>query len=312
MFTTIFVQPIFNLLVFIYAILPGHNFGLAIIIFTIIIRLLMWPLVKKQLHQAKVMRKIQPELKRIKKEAAGNRQKEAQLQMELYKERGVNPFASIVTLIPQVIILIALFSGLNRVVHDPHAIITFAYSGLQQFPWMQHVASNIHNFDDTLFGIVNLSRSAISSGGVYWPAMVIVVLSAVTQYFASKQLLPQQKDARKLRDILKSAGEGRQADQAEVSAAVGRGTRFLFPAFIFIFTVNYAAALSLYWFVGNVVAFIQQYIILHEDEEEMETLADATAAKKDVAAIPEAEVVTPLKTKAKKQKAKSKKRRKKR
>ena len=66
MFTTIIVQPIFNLLVLIYAILPGHNFGLSLIIFTIIIRLLLWPLVKKQLHQTKLMRKLQPEIKKIK------------------------------------------------------------------------------------------------------------------------------------------------------------------------------------------------------------------------------------------------------
>ena len=66
MFQTIIVQPIFNLLVLIYALIPGHNFGLAIIIFTILMRLLMWPLVKKQLHHANAMRRLQPELKKIK------------------------------------------------------------------------------------------------------------------------------------------------------------------------------------------------------------------------------------------------------
>src|SRR5580765_5618389 len=95
MFTTLIVQPIFNLLVLIYAILPGHNFGLAIILFTILVRLLLWPLVKKQLHQAKVMRQIQPELKRIKAATKGDRQKESLMMMELYKERGINPFGSI-------------------------------------------------------------------------------------------------------------------------------------------------------------------------------------------------------------------------
>lgn len=67
LFEVVIVKPIFNLLVLIYGILPGHNFGLSIILFTIIVRLLMWPLVKKQLHQAKAMRSLQPELKRIKK-----------------------------------------------------------------------------------------------------------------------------------------------------------------------------------------------------------------------------------------------------
>ncbi len=83
MFTTIVIQPIFNLLVLIYAILPGHNFGLAIIIFTVLVRLLMWPLVKKQLHQAKAMRELQPELKRIKQATKGDRQKESTMIMQL-------------------------------------------------------------------------------------------------------------------------------------------------------------------------------------------------------------------------------------
>src|SRR5581483_309128 len=113
MFTTLIVQPLFNLLVLIYALLPGHNFGLALIIFTVAIRLLMWPLVKRQLKQTKIMRKLQPELKRIKKEAKGDRQRESLMMMELYKERGVNPLGTVPILIVQLIILIGLYSGLR-------------------------------------------------------------------------------------------------------------------------------------------------------------------------------------------------------
>src|SRR6185437_14539227 len=137
MFTTIIAQPIFNLLVFIYAILPGHNLGLAIIIFTAIVRLLLWPLVKRQLHQTKLMRKLQPELKRIKKEAKGDRQKESLMVMALYKEYGVNPFGSIGIVFLQLPILIALYAGLRRVVSDPHQLVSFAYPTLQRLPWMQ-------------------------------------------------------------------------------------------------------------------------------------------------------------------------------
>src|SRR3954466_7446035 len=111
MFTTLIVKPLFNLLVLIYALLPGHNFGLALIIFTIIIRLALWPVLKKQLHHAKAMRALQPEIKRIKQATKGNRQKESQMMMELYKERGINPFATFPILILQLIILIGLYSG---------------------------------------------------------------------------------------------------------------------------------------------------------------------------------------------------------
>lgn len=269
MFNDFIVQPIFNLLVLIYAIIPGHNFGLAIIIFTVVVRLLMWPLVKKQLHQAKLMRSLQPELKRIKKAAKGNRQQETLMMMELYKERGISPFRSIGVILLQLPILIGLYIGLQRVVKDAHEIISFAYPFLQDFSWLKELAVNIHLFDSTLFGTVNLSRAALGPAGIYWPAMLIVIGSAVIQYFQTKQLMPQDKEARSLRAILKDAGAGKQADQSEVSAAVGRSTRFLFPALIFLFTVNIPSALSLYWLVGSLVALIQQSIVLREDSEEL-------------------------------------------
>lgn len=130
------------------------------------------------------------------------------------------------------------------------------------------------------------------------------------QFLASKQLLPQDKDARKLRDILKEAGNGKQTDQSEVNAAVGRNTMYILPVMIFLFTVNIASALSLYWLVGGIVAYIQQGRVLRVDETEMETLADKPS-KKDVSKIVEAEVVTRPKAKnTSSPKSKNKKRRK--
>jgi YidC/Oxa1 family membrane protein insertase len=277
LFTILIAQPVFNLLVLIYALLPGHNLGVAIILFTAIVRLALWPLVKKQLHQTKLMRKLQPELKRIKKEAKGDRQKESLMTMELYKERGVNPFGSLGIVLVQLPILIALYSGLNKVIHHPHDMISFAYPALQQLTWMKELAANINLFDGTLLHVVDLTRAALGNGGVYWPAMVLVLGSAITQYYQTKQLLPSDKDGRSLRTILREAGTGKQADQSEVNAAVGRSTKYFLPIMIVLFTVSLPSALSLYWFVGGLIAFWQQSIVLKEDEEELEELADAPA-----------------------------------
>jgi YidC/Oxa1 family membrane protein insertase len=314
MFTTLIVQPIFNLLVFVYALVPGHNFGVALVIFTVIIRLLMWPLVKKQLRQTKVMRQLQPELKRVKKEAAGNKQKESMMLMELYKERGVNPLGTIPVLVVQLIILIGLYSGLRRVIDNPDELVSFAYPALQHLDWMQHLAHHIKDFDNSFFGLVDLSRSALSSAGTYWPAMVLVLGSAIVQFLTSRQLMPIDKNARKLRHILKEAGStGAKADQAEVNAAVGRSTQYIIPFMVFIFTVQLAAALSLYWMVSGLVAYVQQSVALKEDETDMEKLADTAAPSKpgkDVSKIAEAEVVTQTPQKPKKSsKKKAKKRR---
>jgi len=316
MFTTLIVQPIFNLLVLIYAVLPGHNFGLAIIIFTIVVRLLMWPLVKKQLHQVKVMRDIQPELKRIKK-AAANKQQESMMMMELYKERGINPFGSIGILLLQLPILIGLYQGLQKVLHDPHQLVTFAYPALQHLSWMKELGSDIHRFDATLFGVVDLTRAALGPKGLYIPAMLIVIASAVVQFYQSKQLTPTTKDSKTLRQLLKEAAStGKQADSSELNAATARATRYLLPGMIFFFTVNIPSALALYWMTSGIVALIQQTIVLREDTEEMAaeagaaTLADngKTKAKKQII---EGEVIEAPAQKPAKRKAAAKKRRKK-
>lgn len=290
-FTTYIVQPVFNLLALIYAVLPSHNFGVAIIVFTIVVRLLLWPLVKRQLHQTKVMRKLQPELKRIKKESKGDRQKESAMVMALYKEHGASPFGSIGILLLQLPILIALYDGLRRVLSDPHQLFSFAYPAVQNLPWMQQLSHNIHLFDNTLFGVVDLTKSALpASGGVYVPALIIVLGSAIIQYYQGKQLLVTDSNARSLRTILREAGQGKQADQTEVSAAMSNVTRFFIPVMVLLFTIHLPSALGLYWLVGGLIAYGQQWLVLREDETELEALADAVPTK-NVAAIPEAEVI---------------------
>jgi YidC/Oxa1 family membrane protein insertase len=319
-FEALIVQPIFNLLVLIYALLPGHNFGISIVVFTIVIRLFMWPLVKKQLHQTKLMRELQPELKRIKQAANGNRQQESLMQMELYKERGINPFSSIGVLAVQLVILIGLYSGLIRVVNDPVVIVDFAYGWLQNIGFMKELAEDITKFDNTLFGLVDLSRAAIGSQGFYFPAFLLVVGSAIAQFYQSKQLMPNDKDARGLKQILKEASEGKQTDAQETNAAVMKGMRYFIPIMIFFVAMPLASAISLYWFVGSLVGYIQQSIILKQDDQEMDIIARSnnTKDKKEKKNnIIEGEVVsksqstkTPQKTKKKSSTSKKKRRKK--
>ncbi len=291
-FQVLIVKPIFNLLVLIYAILPGHNFGLALIIFTVVVRLLMWPLVKKQLHQAKAMRTLQPEIKKIKAATKGNKQAESKMLMELYKEKEISPFGSLGTLAVQFVVLIGLYSGLRGVIGNPEIIVKNSYSFIANLSWIKELAANIHLFDPTLLGIVDLSKAALGKAGIYWPAMVIVIASAITQYYSSKQLLPDAKEKKGLRKILKEAGSGNKADQSEVNAAVGRSTRYFIPVLIFLFTVNIASALSLYWFVGGLVAFLQQGYVLRKDETEMEVIADKPSKGKSKRTVVESEVIT--------------------
>ncbi|MBP9820789.1 membrane protein insertase YidC, partial [Candidatus Saccharibacteria bacterium] len=130
-FNALIGKPIFNLLIIIIAFLPGHNLGMAIIVFTVLVRLALYPLLKKQLHHAMAMRKLQPDIKRIKKQAAGDKQKEYALMQELYKEREIKPLASIGILLAQLPILLALFYAINKIINDPQMLVTNAYGWVQ-------------------------------------------------------------------------------------------------------------------------------------------------------------------------------------
>lgn len=309
-FDALIARPVFNLLTFIYAYLPGHNFGLAIIFFTIAIRFMLWPLLKKQLHNSKAIKAIAPDLKRIKKESKGDRAKESQLTMELYKERGINPFGAIGTALLQLPVLIALFNGIRKIVADPRQIIDYSYGFIQSSPWMVALAADISKFDMTLFGVIDLAKKPMEGSILrpldatyYVPGVIIVLLSAVVQFLSSRQLMTIDKDARSLKQILKEASAGKEADQAEVNAATMRNMQYFIPVMILLTSIHFAGALGLYWLVSGFVQYLQQRHILGKDSEEMTAIASVEGGE----AI-EAEVIPP-KTKTVKKSSKKKKRR---
>lgn len=266
MFTTLIVQPLFNLLTLIFAFLPGHNFGLAIIIFTIVIRISLFPLLKKQLKHTSAMRRLQPEIKKIKEKTKGNKQQEALLVAELYKEREIKPLSLMMLMVLQLVLFLALFSGLNRVVNDPKNIYEFSYPVIQNTAYMQEIKSDITKFDDTLLGVIDLNKPGSGSQGIYLPSLLLVAGSALIQFFQVRQTMPKDKERRKLSQILKDANNGKQADSAEVNAAVGGFMSYVLPLFIFVFTLGLPGALPLYWLVGGIIAYLQQDYLLKQDE----------------------------------------------
>ena len=160
-FELFIVQPIFNLLLFIYSIVPYADFGIAIIIFTIIIRFAMWPLVVKQLHQVKAMRKLQPELAKIKKASKGNRQLESMQMLELYKKHEVKPFRSILILLIQLPIFIALFQVIQIFTTHRDSIDKFTYGFMQVFEPVKQLIADPSNFNEKFLGVIDLTQHAI-------------------------------------------------------------------------------------------------------------------------------------------------------
>ena len=276
-FEILIVQPIFNLLLGIYSIIPGGDFGIAVIIFTIIVRFAMWPLVVKQLHQVKAMRKLQPELARIKKATKGNKQLESMQMLELYKKHGVKPFRSILMLLIQLPIFIALFQVIQVFTSHRDQIGHFTYGFMQNFEPVRQLIENPDSFNHYFLGFLDLTGRAF--GGPMGPDIFLIILAllaAGTQYIISKQTTPTTSTKR-LRDVLAEAGEGKQPDQAELNAVMmGKMIKFL-PIMMFFIMIGLPGAIGLYYVTSNIFAAIQQHFLLKKDAQEMDKIADEPA-----------------------------------
>lgn len=261
MFNALLVYPLFNLLAVIYALLPIHDFGLAVIVLTIVVRLLLWPLVTKQLKSQKAMQSLQPELQRIRTEAKGDKQLEGKLTMELYKEKEINPFASFLPLLIQLPIFFALFIVLRDVV-KPGEIAHLAYEPVKALGPIADIIKHSHGFDPKFLGLVDLAK----------PSPLIALIAALAQFIQTKQIQPkgQAKDT-----------------QAQVLA----GMTYFFPVITFVIGLSLPSALALYWTTTSAVAILQQYLVLHRGEKELEAVATNGKSARTANSMPDAKAV---------------------
>ena len=318
----IVVRPIVNILFFIFNIV--HDFGAAIIIFTIIVKILMWPLTKKQLNQTKLMRKIQPELTEIKKNCKGNKQLESLQTMDLYKRYNVKPFASILTLFIQLPIFVAIFSAI-RVIATPlptdnlsnraYSIVAYEGSEIKTLEEKQQVyladltnneipaeEKTQYDFHPQLFGAINLSVKAsdVLGGKFSWSALFILfcaVMASVVQYWATKQQMPSGKSEKKkkFRDLINEAKEGKDIDDSEINGfATGQMSKMM-PIMMFMIMFNLNGALAFYYFISNILTVLIQRVVLKKAEREIDDMTDK-AVLKELRDIQEAKVIKNKKT----------------
>ena len=279
LFDVVIVQPILNFLMAIYAIVPGGDFGVSVVIFTIVLRFALWPLAKKQLHQAKAMRKMQPELKKIKEKYKNNSQAQGLAMMDLYKKHNISPFGSIGILLIQLPILIAIYRVVQIFALYREDLAKYTYGFMENIPVVKELIADPTHFNQNFLGFIDLTQHGISSDGVVIGLVILSLLAAVMQYLLSKQMSPSTDNGKRLRDILAEAGQGKEADQAELNAIVMRKMTKVMPVFLFFVMVSLPGALALYMATGNIVAYFQNASILKKDEQEMGALSAETTQK---------------------------------
>lgn len=254
MFNKLLVQPLFNVLMAIYAILPGHDFGVAIIIMTILVRLALWPIVASQLRSQKKLQELAPDVAKVRRDAGGDKQLESKMLMELYKEKEINPFGSLLPLLIQLPLFLALFIVLRDAV-KPDQFATLLYEPLKNLSFIQDILANPSSFKPELFGLIDLTK----------PNVFLAIAAGITQFYQTKQLAPK---------VVKGDTQ---------SQVMGLTTK-IFPLLTGFIALQLPSALALYWTVASLVAILQQTIMLREDAKDLEkvnvkTISAAADAK---------------------------------
>lgn len=241
-FNTIITQPLLNLLVLIDS-LTLKDFGLAVIVITIIVRTLIWPLYSKSLHGQKALKEIQPEIQAIQKKYKGNPQELQKAMTELYKEKEVNPFSSCLPTLLQLPLLIGLYwvfikfkdPVFVQLTDSSKGVLTELYGWVKDVPTVQSLITGGETLHTTFFGLVDLAK----------PNIILALLAGATQFIQTKMISPSTPD---------------DPTQKAMSGMV-----YLFPIITILISLSLPSALPLYWTVSTIIASLQQYLIMFRE-----------------------------------------------
>jgi len=234
-FNTILYQPLFNALVFLYQFLPGKDFGLAIIVLTVIIRIILYPLMLKSIKSQKILSELQPKIQEIQQKYKNDKEKQTKEMMSLYQREKINPFGGCLPLLIQLPILIALFRVFSRGL-EPGAI-----SHLYSF------VSDPGKINPMFFGLINLAESNLG----------LAIFAGISQFFQSKMLM--------LKNLRSPAGGGeiKKTDKtAQFSNIMQKHMLYFFPIFTVLILLRLPSAIALYWLVTALFSIFQQYLII--------------------------------------------------
>lgn len=237
-------RPIYNLLIFTYNIVPFHDFGVAIILVTIIIKFLLLPLSRKQIESQKKMQELQPKIKELQNKYKNDKEKQSRALMEFYKENKANPFSGCLPMIFQLVFLIAIYRVLfnisqNGLMVNESDLYAFIYNPGQ----IKHL----------FLGIIDLSRvvdfKVLTIGNV---AHILLVLAAAgAQYVQTKMLMAVNKA---------KIGKDKKKDDKEPDFAqiMSKQMLYLAPLMTLFIGIKFPAGLALYWLVSTLFMIAQQ------------------------------------------------------
>jgi len=231
---TIFFDPVYNLLIFCIDIVPGGDVGLAIIFTTIFVKLVLLPLSVKAAKTQVIMRELEPKLKELKVTYKDNKEEQAKAMMALYKEAGMNPFASIFLMFLQIPIIIALYLA----VYSGGGVALPAINTDLLFSFVPEPVV----ITTLMLGLIDITARSLP----------LALLAGITQFFQARLAMPAPAPRE----------PGAAADfKADFQRSMSVQMRYVLPVIIFFVAYSLSASIALYFTVSNLFAIAQELYI---------------------------------------------------
>jgi YidC/Oxa1 family membrane protein insertase len=246
MFTTILVQPLANGLILFYNLL-FHNLGLAIIGFSLFLIVALRPLTKPYMDSMQKMRKLAPQLAKLKEKHKEDKVKMAQAQSELYKQNGVNPAAGCLPYLLQIVILIAFFNLFTQTL-SKGGDITANFNTLLYAPLQFVDGQTIH----TTFLLWDLAKPDVFQVGLPFALPGFLLIAAAAAQFVSAKAMASLTQANV--DVAKKT----KSETDDMAASMQKSMTYTFPLITLIVGLNFPSGLALYWLVFSLIQAYQQ------------------------------------------------------
>lgn len=227
-FNTLLYKPLFNALVFLCQYLPGHDFGVAIIVLTFLIKILLYPLGVQSVKSQKTLSNLQPKIKEVQEKYKNDKEKQLKETMALYKQEKVNPFAGCLPLLIQLPILLALYRVFWRGFRPEQSVYLYGF------------LSHAGPINPTFLGLINLAQ----------PSLYLAILAGVLQFFQTKMVSPKFKN------------RGAKDGKFDFSGAMQKQSLYLLPIFTVLVLFKLPSAIGLYMAFTTLFTIIQQYFVL--------------------------------------------------
>jgi len=247
-FQVILVQPLANGLIIFYKIL-GSNLGLAIIGFTVFLRIILNPLTKPYMESMKKMKDFQPQLDKLKKKYKDDKMKFAKAQSDFYKEKGINPGAGCLPYLLQIVVLIAFFNMFTKTLSGGGDLVE-KFNSLLYEP-LKISQSQVVNTKFLYFDVTKPDAYSIQGIPFKIPGLLIF-LAAFVQLLSSQMMLPAVKLEKKIAKKTPDKSD-------DLQASMQQSMSYTFPLFTLIIGVGFPSGLALYWLVFSLWQLIQQY-----------------------------------------------------